>query len=447
MNLDSHQERIDGASVAEADQRTATRFAQELNLERSPLVNVPLSAHMSFRATGIDSALGSKANIEITDKEAELLRDPDSELSLSKALMPFAVMAGAGLLTGGSYYLLTAASRRAARMDVLARTAHEARSEFRDAINYLASATGKPADIVANSNGLLNGKMQRHLGTDIGFGVGDAGKWLVRQKDGGILVKSDFGDPYVRFFAGGAFESGSNYKMDMGNFFISPRRSLHVTTDGSTIYWERGILGRLDFKPSSVAMNEPWAQSVQSMIEKSESQILKNLMLTQHQRGMNLNAGLARELRGANIKEAFAQVPKDAQPFGVGREAMVFRKLDGDVLRLTRNPFKRPPELKDFLLQAKDTQKGAGWQLETLPYMDRLVLRKSALQELDQGLEKLGYRISDGHIGNLRMYGDKALIIDPGAVEKAAPMLSFWEAAKRKFRRDLQILKEEFRRN
>lgn len=407
---------------------------------------------LSLEATGLDPNLLAAqksasllANLEkVSAKDAELLKDPESELSLSKALAPFAIMAGASIVTGGAYYFATAASRRAARIDTLATAANAAHKEFRDAINYLAIATGKPAEVVANSQGLLNGQMQRHLGNQIGYGVGQ-GKWLVKQPDGGILVKSEFGEPYVRFFRGGGFESGSNYKLDLGNFFISPRRSLHVTDDGSKIYWERGFLGRLDFKPSDVAKNEAWAQNVQSMVEKADSQVLRNLMLTQHQRGMNLNAGLARELRGANVKEAFAQIPKDAHPFGVGREAMVFRKTDGDVLRLTRNPIERPPELKDFLLQAKETQRGTGWQVETLPYLDKFVIGKKPIQELHSGLEKLGYAVTDGHFNNMRMLEGKAILIDPGAFEKARPAMTFWDAAKRKLREDWQVLKTELK--
>lgn len=450
--FDSQHAEVENSSADGSADSSARAFAEELlqpsiNDARSSafvhgLKSDGISNSRPFQTGGMESVLGISL-AKVSDKEAALLSEPESELSLSKALAPFAIMAGAGLATGGAYYLLTAASRRAARIDVLRNAAHQAHSEFRDAINYLASATGKPTEIVANSQGLLNGKMQLHLGSDIGFGVGNAGKWLVKQKDGGILVKSEFGDPYVRFFQGGAFESGSNYKMDMGNFFISPRRSLHVTTDGSSIYWERGLLGRLQFKPSEAAKTEPWAQSVQSMIEKADSQVVKNIILTQHQRGMNLNAGLARELRGSNVKEAFSHIPKESYPFGVGREAVVFRKPDGDVLRLTRTPVERPQELKEFLLPAKETLRGAGWQMETLPYVDKFVLGKAPMRELESGLGKLGYRLSDGHYGNLRMMGDKAVVIDPGAIEKAGPMISYWEAAKRVFRRDWQVVKKD----
>ncbi len=432
MKLDTHYDRLSSVPSSGADDAVAQILSREATASDQNL--------LAMRKP--ESPLANLA--KVSAKDAELLQDPESELSLSKALAPVAVMAGAGIITGGAYYFATAASRRAARMDSLATVANAAHKEFRDAINYLATATGKPAEIVANSQGLLNGQMQRHLGNQIGFGIGE-GKWLVKQPDGGILVKSEFGDPYVRFFRGGGFESGSNYKLDLGNFFISPRRSLHVTDDGSKIYWERGVLGRLDFKPSDAAKNESWAQSVQSMVEKADAQLLRNIMLTQHQRGMNLNAGLARELRGANVKEAFAQIPKDANPFGVGREAMVFRKTDGDVLRLTRNPFERPPELKDFLLQARDTQRGVGWQVETLPYLDKFVMGKRHIQELHSGLEKLGYAVTDGHYNNMRMLGGKAILIDPGAVEKARPAMTFWDAAKRKLREDWQVLKSEFK--
>ena len=124
---------------------------------------------------------------------------------------------------------------------------------------------------------------------------------------------------------------------------------------------------------------------------------------------------------------------------------MVFRKTDGDVLRLTRNPFERPPELKDFLLQARDTQRGVGWQVETLPYLDKFVMGKRHIQELHSGLEKLGYAVTDGHYNNMRMLGGKAILIDPGAVEKARPAMTFWDAAKRKLREDWQVLKSEFK--
>lgn len=324
------------------------------------------------------------------------------------------------LAFGGWRYAAGSAARTLETIEALSSKAEHAQKEFGPAIEYLrkAGTASSPAELTKGSNGLLNGLTRLDDSFFQAFGVGGK-SWLIPEPDGGILLKETMakGTPYVRFFADGGYESGSNYTLDSAGFFVNPDRSLRVLADGSKIYWQRGVLGKLAFLPNEKTLAEPWAQSVNSLVDSSRRQWLSNIKSTVWS-GVSLRAGLARELRGSNLEEAFSYVPANAIPFGTGREALALRHPDGDVLRLTRNLVDRPAELSDYLLQPSELYRGLGWQLEKLPYLPKHVWNHSAVKQLQADLKTKGYNALDLHPGNTRILNGRPILIDPGAIER-----------------------------
>lgn len=308
---------------------------------------------------------------------------------------------------------------------------------------YLQNAAGNPDEIIQNSGGLLTG-WGRRAKQDIAFKTTN-GSWLLPESDGGILHMTRSGDPYVRFFKNGGFETGSNYSMDMAGFFVSPRYSLHQLADGSRIYWKNGILGDLNFVGSQSSKNEPWAKTITQLVDESKTWRLWNFKETVRQ-GMNLNSGLARELRGSNLEQAFSLVPPGAKPLATGREAFVMKTADNRIARLSRSHTERPADLQEYLLQPDQLQRGTGWQLEIMPNLPKRVYNPRLIGRLEDGLAKKGYYLTDGHPGNIRMLNGKAIVIDPGAINKNRP-LTTWEIAKQNLANDLRQIHRFFKIN
>ena len=335
-------------------------------------------------------------------------------------LLGGALIAGTALAgVAGFRYQAGAAARSLVKMERLEARAVHLKEELARPIEYLRTIADKtPKAVVKESEGMFSAFGRTRNG-NMNYKIEGNG-WLSQQKDGGILFHTKPGEPYVRFFQDGGFESGSKYVMDQGGFFISPTSSLRRLNDGSSILWERGPIGKLSFFPSEAAKSEPWASTVSSLIEQAKAPVLKNFWSSIE--SVNLNSALARELRSANPKEVFALIPSSAKPIGAGREALVLKTEDNFALRISRTHSDRPAELREFLLPAESVTRGVGWQIEKVPFLEQRVFSRSKIWALDKGVQSRGYYLTDAHPGNLRLLDGKAVLIDPGAVSKLQPV-------------------------
>lgn len=345
---------------------------------------------------------------------------------------------GAGVLAWRHH--AGAAARSALQMETLERGALSLKAELAAPIEFLRNNAGKESSaILAEGSAFFTSKARS--GPDTFFKLPDAKGYLGLQKDGGILYRNGAKDPYTRFFPDGGFETGTKFVRDQGGFFINPSASLRRLGDGSSIYWERGPIGKLSFYPSQTAKSEPWAVNLAEVIEKARQPVARNLLSSLQ--GVNLNTALARELRSASPQEVFSLIPRGAQPIGAGREALVL-KTDDAVFRISRSASERPAAVKDLVLPADSVTRGTGWQIEKMPYLSERVLDPRKINQLTRELKERGFYFIDKHNGNMRLLNGRAVVIDPGAVTNVRP-LTLAEEFKIRFSQEGKVIKDSIK--
>lgn len=144
------------------------------------------------------------------------------------------------------------------------------------------------------------------------------------------------------------------------------------------------------------------------------------------------SARLKEILSSPHADAILSEIPTGSRLLGAGREALVLRKPNGDVVRVSKNQ-SRPnvPEV----LQAKSESRHGDHLVEHLPFAEDVGSQDTSvwghIAKLDKGLRERGYTNRDIGPENVGRVGDRWVFLDPGEITSNAVPLDAEEAGGR----------------
>ena len=163
---------------------------------------------------------------------------------------------------------------------------------------------------------------------------------------------------------------------------------------------------------SNVGMLKPSVRAGKKVLSRLEESLdpagYKRMSVHDHSR---------RILESADADEIASMIPEGAKYLSSGEQAVVLELPGNKVMRIgtTGEPPVRPKE--SFMLQAEKHRNFGDIDVEILPKAEP-VIDDFYVELMKTRLKGSGYELIDAHPGNLALYKDKLVAIDPGAIKK-----------------------------